>query len=110
VFPKEIIVGDGSERAEPEVTEMLSRRREEDLVHWCTHRLHNFWREVVEPDQDVAGGRHHVVRFRFRLLDAVRVLLNGYGVVRKTRAHNLLKDLKRVKSQEKRCEEVVLLA
>ena len=50
VFPEEISVGDGSERAEPEVTEMLGRRREEDLVHWSAHRLDDFWWDVVEPD------------------------------------------------------------
>lgn len=50
VFPEEVSVGDGSERAEPEVTKMLGRGREEDLVHWCAHRLDDFWRDVVEPD------------------------------------------------------------
>ena len=50
VFPEEISVGDGSKRAEPEVTKVLSRRREEDLVHWRAHRLDDFWRDVVEPD------------------------------------------------------------
>jgi len=50
VFPEEIRVRDGSEGAEPEVTEVLGRRREEDLVHWCAHRLDDFLRDVVEPD------------------------------------------------------------
>jgi len=50
VFPEEISVGDGSERAEPEVAEMLGGRREEDLVHWGAHRLDDFLRDVVEPD------------------------------------------------------------
>lgn len=50
VFPEEISVGDGSERAEPEVTEMLGGGREEDLVHGRAHRLGNFWRKAVEPD------------------------------------------------------------
>lgn len=50
VFPEEISVGDGSERAEPEVTEMLGRRREKDLVHRSAHRLDDFLRDVVEPD------------------------------------------------------------
>ena len=50
VFPEEIRVRDGSEGAEPEVTEVLSRRREEDLVHGCAHRLDDFLRDVVEPD------------------------------------------------------------
>jgi len=50
VFPEEISVGDGSKRAEPEVTEMLGRRREEDLVHWGAHGLDDFLRDVVEPD------------------------------------------------------------
>lgn len=50
VFPEEISVGDGSERTEPEVTKMLGRRREKDLVHWGTHRLDDFLWDVVEPD------------------------------------------------------------
>ena len=50
MFFEEIRVGDGSVRAEPEVTEVLSRRREKDLVHWGAHRLHDFPWDVVEPD------------------------------------------------------------
>lgn len=50
MFPEEVGVGDGSERAEPEVTEMLGRRREKDLVHRGAHRLDDFLGEVVEPD------------------------------------------------------------
>ena len=50
VFPEEVGVGDGSKGAEPEVTRVLGRGREGDLVHWCAHRLDDFWREVVKPD------------------------------------------------------------
>jgi len=39
---EEIIVVDGSQGTEPEMTEMVSRRREENLVHWRAHSLHNF--------------------------------------------------------------------
>ena len=61
VFPEEVSVGDGSERAEPEVTEMLGRRREKDLVHGGAHRLDDFLGDVVEPDHvfllALVGGR-----------------------------------------------------
>lgn len=50
VFPEEISVGDGSVRAEPEVTEMLSGGREMDLVHRGAYRLDDFLRDVVETD------------------------------------------------------------
>jgi hypothetical protein len=47
---EEIIVVDGSQGTEPEMTEMVSRRREENLVHWRAHSLGVFRWDVVEPN------------------------------------------------------------
>lgn len=50
VFLEEIIVCDGGERTEPEVTELLSGRREKDLVHWGANGLNDFRWNAVEPN------------------------------------------------------------
>lgn len=50
MFLEEIVVGDGGEGTEPEVTEVVSRRREKNLVHWGAHSTNVFWWDVVEPN------------------------------------------------------------
>ena len=48
--PEEVTVGDGGEGTEPEMTEMLSRRREKNLVHWGADGACDLWWEAVEPN------------------------------------------------------------
>lgn len=50
MIPEEIIVEDGSEGTEPEMTKIVSRRGEKNLVHGRANSLGDFWWEFVEPN------------------------------------------------------------